>query len=507
MFYSSGHMFDENHGMIVFVFIYEVISSMRKKVIPRLAVSVLLGIISPAFASTIYGKDTAHVNDKVASGPANWPMFDGNQQHNAVYQAGNQSPLKFGVSWAFREFAGIPLRSPGIDANVLGVAGAAIQTNHQIGDPVGATFTGGMLYADTDSHYVYALNPINGKRVWTQQTYNANMSNPVVQDGIVIIGVGDAGFQYGQLPIYANGKAVIRGYGFSGVDAFRATTGKPLWEDATLGEVMSTPVIIHDTVYFATGGGHVEAVNLFTGHLLWKTRVRSFTNMDALNDDVNPYNGQTIIIVGGTDPGHLYGIDADNGKIVWTVAPKGLSQNGLGEGSPAVSVKHQLIIDDAVVNRTAKQEEQTIFAVNPSTGKLVWQTNMGPGALTPPFKGSSAVMLHNGVAYVESPVTHEEVALNEQTGRIIWHTHLLGISHGAATYVNGTLLLATGNHITTMNASNGHVIATVFIGGSFGVMDPVVVGNTVFLTNGWGWVLAKPLSYFIDDHEKNVSVY
>ncbi|PSR25383.1 MAG: hypothetical protein C7B47_12395 [Sulfobacillus thermosulfidooxidans] len=433
----------------------------------------------------------------LAAGPSQWTAFDYNQQHNAVFNTPNKL-LNKGVSWQFREFEGLPsLSSPPIDESVLGPTGAAIATNHQFGDPVGASVVDGVVYADTNTHYVYALNALNGHVLWDNTTVNANMSNPLIADGEVLIGIGDAGFQYGQLPVYKAGKPVIRGYSFSGVEAFSQKTGKPLWTFPTLGEVMPTPVVYHNAIYFATGGGHVYALNVKTGQELWKTTINSFNNMDSLNWWTNPQNGQTEILTGGTDPGYLYAISANTGKILWQFAPNNLSANGLGEATPAVSPRLGLVFDEGVVNRTATQEEQSIFALNAATGQLVWQDILGPGKPTPPFKGSAALMEHDGIVYNLSPVTHDELAIDAKTGKILWQTPLPKVSHGAGTYVDGYLIVPNGPYLSVLDAHTGQLLRNVKIGGSFGVVDPVVVGGTVFVTNGWGYVIAVPLSHLI----------
>ncbi len=313
---------------------------------------------------------------------------------------------------------------------MLGSTGAAIATNHQFGDPVGPTFVNGVIYADTNTHLVYALNAATGHVLWKRSTANANMTNPLVASGKVIIGTGDAGFQYGELSVYSARQPVVRGYSFSGVEAFSQSKGRLLWSFPTRGEVMTPPVILRNRVYFASGGGHVYALNLQTGRDVWKATVNSYTNMDSTDWWMNPATHQAEILTGGTDPGYLYALSANTGKILWKYQPPDLSINGLGEATPAVSNRLGLVFDEGVVNRTTTQEEQSVFAVNAATGQVVWADILGPGAPTPPFKGSAALMEHQGVVYTLSPVTHDEVAFQASTGHILWKTPLPAVSHG-----------------------------------------------------------------------------
>ncbi|MCY0886284.1 MAG: PQQ-binding-like beta-propeller repeat protein [Firmicutes bacterium] len=426
--------------------------------------------------------------------PAVWPQFDFNQVHNAVFGTG-RGPLARGVSWSFREDQGLPLNSPGIDQSLLGPTVSAIQTNHQFGDPNMPTYVDGLVLGATNTHWVYALNAVNGKVVWARRTVNANMSNPLVADNRVIIGTGDSGFLYGALGAFKAGKPVVRGYSFSGVEAFSLHHGRLLWQVPTVGEVMPTPVVLGSTVYFATGGGHVYAVSLADGHVQWKTAIGSFNNMDGLNWWRNPATGRTEILVGGTDPGYLYALDAATGKVLWKYQPAGLVPTGLGEPAPAVDPARGLVIDDARVAGPGGSNRQLVFALNAATGLPVWTATVATGAPTPPFKGTAVPVIANGTVYLYAPVGKAEVALNEANGQLRWSTPIPGgPGHGGVTVVGNTLLLAHGPEITALDAATGRILKTTRIGGSFGIVDPLVVGRTVFLTSGWGWILARPLT-------------
>ncbi|WP_054839200.1 hypothetical protein [Sulfuracidifex metallicus] len=69
-----------------------------------------------------------------------------------------------------------------------------------------------------------------------------------------------------------------------------------------------------------------------------------------------------------------------------------------------------------------------------------------------------------------------------------------GAPRGSPTYVDGYLIQLGGNSIYVMNATTGSLINVYKVGGFFGISNPVIVGNTMYLVNNYGWIIGMPLS-------------
>jgi outer membrane protein assembly factor BamB len=144
-----------------------------------------------------------------------------------------------------------------------------------------------------------------------------------------------------------------------------------------------------------------------------------------------------------------------------------------------------------------------VLGVDAATGKVDWKTLLGRGATPPAYKASVA-MAHDGTIYVSSPVTDRLYALNGKTGAVIWNSaipypQIPGLGRGAVTYDNGMLYQSTGTRLLAWNAKTGKLDHTLRLGGRFGIVNPVIVGNTMFVANSWGWVFAEPLTR-VDGH-------
>ena len=229
---------------------------------------------------------------------------------------------------------------------------------------------------------------------------------------------------------------------------------------------------------------------------------------------MNKPNGTTIAIMGFTfvkpPYGMLIAVNVKNGQIVWNFTlPPGYTpfNTGMGDVSPAVDQKNGIVVQTTIVDfiKANRTVNLALFALNATNGKLLWITLLGRGYVPPAFKGGVPT-IYNGVIYVGSPVTSMVYAVNETTGKIIWETPIpnvqsppngAGGGRGNPVYIDGYIIEPAGAYVDVYNASNGELIKSVYLGGRFGIINAVVVGNTVFLDNSYNWVFAVPLSSLI----------
>jgi outer membrane protein assembly factor BamB len=438
--------------------------------------------------------------------PKTWPVYGSNPQHNAAFglPAGAPDVLVKGVAWKFREARGLPLDGGPRDENVLGFLAASVKTTQSIGNAVGVTAADGKIFAESDWFKVYALDAVTGKELWQADTINQNMGNPVVADGLVFVGSGDTGFSFANAMKYRAGKRVSRGMGFAAVYALDENTGRKAWVFPTKGEDMPSVVYLNGRIYFGNGDGHIYCLDARTGKKLWATDVGGFDSMSSANYWHDPDTGQDLIFAGFTDPNELYAVDAKDGHVVWKATIPGVFNTGMGDNSPMVDSEKGIVFQDSVVQFDARNRTSglAIFAVDARTGKVLWTSELGRGASPPAYKAAIS-MLHNGVVYVGNPANGHLTALDESTGRVIWRTDLgtvvwkgktMGIQNrGGPTYYKGLIYQAAGPYIFVVDPKDGHILAKYPAGGRFGIVNPVIVGGTMYLGNSWNWVEAIPL--------------
>ncbi|HBQ94292.1 MAG TPA: hypothetical protein DD856_03815, partial [Sulfobacillus sp.] len=74
-----------------------------------------------------------------------------------------------------------------------------------------------------------------------------------------------------------------------------------------------------------------------------------------------------------------------------------------------------------------------------------------------------------------------------------------GAGRGNAVYAYGVLWVAAGPKVYALNPQTGQELGSYSPGGRFGIVNPVIVGATMYLDNSYDWVQAIPLKT-IDPH-------
>ena len=444
--------------------------------------------------------------------PSLWTSYAGKQSHNSVFPVPSQAPRweKAGVKWNFAENAAVPLNAPFPDLANLGSRGAPVKMTQNLGNAVGVSAVNGIIYAESDDYHLYALNARKGQLLWKSGALVNNlMGNPIVANNLVYVTAGDTGFPFSQVLHYelsGGTQTLTRGLMYSAIYAFNARTGRLVWRQDFHGNAMPTPIYNNNTVYEATGGGNLWAFNAATGAVKWKTFLQGFDSMSSPNVFTNPLTHVTEIVVGTSDKNHVVAVNAANGSILWSQKTAlNIFNTGMGDNSPTVDQSGNIVVQDSVVNfdKTNKTTNLAVYAMNATTGQVLWSRDLGVGNAPPAYKAGVS-MVHNGIVYVGSPVTSTFYALNEKTGSILWkfpfqNAGPAGAGRGNAVYAYGVLWVAAGPQIYALNPQTGQELGSYSPGGRFGIVNPVIVGGTMYVDNSYDWVQAIPLKT-IDPH-------
>lgn len=326
-----------------------------------------------------------------------------------------------GTEWALRASDGSVLWSTRVAAGVIG----------------SAAVSGDALYVGAGAD-LYRLDRRTGSIVWTAATntnpFSQINASPIVVGNEVIVGT-------------ASFEVVVHSstYTFQGsIGAFDARTGAERWnfvttpDDATSGAgegIWSTAAVDQKLGLLFVGTGQnlapppgpledsILAINYSTGTLVW--------SMQATKDDVfsagfpggfdydfgaspNLFRGQGRELVGdGDKAGVYYALDASTGRIVWKrrLAPGGPFGGILGS---AADIGGRIIASANVGSRIVKAttDASKVFALDPGTGATRWVDHL-TGNIFGPITGSSDVAFlgTTGGRYY---------ALDASSGRILW---------------------------------------------------------------------------------------
>ena len=147
---------------------------------------------------------------------------------------------------------------------------------------------------------VFGIDANKGRRLWIYDRTVPPLtlrgtSTPAIDNGIVV-----AGFDGGKMA------------------ALDVRTGKLLWETSIAAargrselermvDIDSEPIIVDGVVYIATFQGHVAAVQLETGRILWSNDLSSYAGFSV--------DEQSIYVT--DEDSHVWALDRINGTILW----------------------------------------------------------------------------------------------------------------------------------------------------------------------------------------------
>ncbi len=445
--------------------------------------------------SRLYLPQNSPVGADRTFGAAKWLQMNANARHNAATPIPENAPAWFrdGVFWRYAEARAWPLERPHpFGTKTYGETEAGAVQTQFYGNALGVSVVGGIVYAESDDMFAYALNARTGQLIWrTSPVGNNLMGNPLVAGRTVYLAAGGVGFNFANVAAFAKTGTAVRGMdvSYNGIYALDRTTGRLLWHAGSVGEAMPTPAIHGRTLYFATGSGTVHAIDRRTGRPIWTTRLGGNDNMSS------PAYRHGRLYLALASPPRLYCLDAKTGRTLWSGTIPGAANTGMGDVSPAVG--HGVVVMDTVTSPKRVHGHPTLVPVvrafDARSGRVLWTVSTGRGPKPPAFKGG-VPLIHGTSVYVGSPVTGRYEALDLRTGKRLWSWHKVAATRSAPTFSGGSLYIAGGDSLYRLDPKTGRETGHLRIGGRMGIVSPTIVGGTAFLANSYDWIVAVPLS-------------
>jgi outer membrane protein assembly factor BamB len=438
--------------------------------------------------------------------PTTWINYEGDPSHTDSYA----SALP-GVSWSTSLPHSVPLSDEPRDLTLFGAATANTMTNLAFGATSGLAPANGIIYVGSHRGSVWALNAVTGQPIWSFDTLTSDASQPLVTPHAVVVSAGDPWFNFKQAQLFVASKPGLHvGANFSNLHGLNPVTGQEMWTFYTQGTDSMTPVYANGNLYWVDGKGNLWAINASTGKPVgapFEDAAGNPTlNLGGINvlDSGVPVdvNGTELLVTGIGSPARLVAVNLATDQIAWTLSqlPSDYTPYGTGfaASTPAYDPATHTLVASILANATsptANSGDVTSLAIgiNALNGSVEWATPLGTGPLPYGYSAGTPV-ISNGTAFIADPVTGDEIGLSVQQGKVLDRTPLPGIDNAAGAAVGHLLIQPAGNELLAIDTSNGQIVGKYNVGGNFVDQSPTVVGQTIYLPNGFGWVLAIPVA-------------
>jgi polyvinyl alcohol dehydrogenase (cytochrome) len=484
-----------------------------------------------------------------------WPMFGQNPANTATNVENSISPKtasSLKMKWAVTTGGDVSARAaivsgvayfPDWGGNLwaLNAGNGSVIWSHQLSDYGLATGTvsrtspavvNGLVYIGTQynasspasSGWLLAINAATGTLAWKTQPVTSNPFPVITGSPAVVNGVVYVGMTSNEEFAAAAGSLNYTCCSVSGsVVAVNAATGALIWRTDTVpagysgGAVWgSNPVVdvARNMIYVGTGNNYsvptdpaytgcisgggsaascqspnnhadsILALDMTTGAIKWANRLETW------NQSSPPY---PYPFANGSD---FWNVDC---FVTFTNCPAGTGPD-YDFGSAPNEITYQGSDGKSHTILGAGQKSGIYYALNPDTGAVLWQTQVGPGAALGGIEWGSAsdgtriyVAIGNlyGISYAAGSAG-SWAALDPATGAILWQKADPNgaIDIGPMAVANGVVYAgsmggaATAPSMFALNASTGDTVWS-FASGASVIAGATIVNGTVYWGSGY----------------------
>ena len=212
------------------------------------------------------------------------------------------------------------------------------------------------------------------------------------------------------------------------INASNVSTLNLAWTFTTCGSVSATPTVAGNAVYFPDWAGNLYAVEKETGQLIWSHKISEYDGFQTAISRVSPaVHGNALIFGDNENPAaphngaNIIAVDRQTGALIWTTNV---------ESHPAAIITGSPVVYRDVVYVGVSSNEESTLAANPSYQCCT-------------FRGSMVALDANtgGILWKMYDVPDNHGATNQYSGGAIWGPPAIDAAHGV-------LYIGTGNNYT-----------------------------------------------------------
>ena len=320
---------------------------------------------------------------------------------------------------------------------------------------LGPTVAGGQVFAAGHKGDIAAYDPFTGERRWEVDTGVPISGGPGAGAGLVVAGssAGD----------------VIALFGADGTQAWRAKVSS---------EVLSAPAVGERIVVVRTVDGKLFGLDTGSGERSW-VYDRTVPALTLRGTSAPVIAGD--LVVAGFDSGHLAAVSLADGRLVWEsqVAPP----TGRTELERLADIDADPVVVDGVVYVAAYQGR--IAAFDLTTGRGLWRREIS---------SHTGIGAGQRLLYVTDERSRVW-ALERGSGSSLWRQDGLELRRATRPVKLGQHVVVADfeGHVHWLGADDGRFVARVRAGASAVLASPVATRTAVYVLGGNGKLTALAL--------------
>jgi outer membrane protein assembly factor BamB len=323
------------------------------------------------------------------------------------------------------------------------------------------------LYVVDTNGRIECLDAVNGGTVWTREMRHIATSRfkfwSKDESETVTAGPG-----YGE-------NTIMIGTSEGRVIAYSADQGRELWSATVSSEILSAPQRQNNIVIVRTLDGKIFALDGASGKSLWN-HDRTVPNL-TLRGTSDPviYGG---VVIAGSDGGHLAALDLTTGRLLWeTVITESRGSTDLER---MVDIDSTPVILNGIIYVATYRGD--LVALQLETGREMWRRNIST------YAGFSA---DDTNIYVTDEESHLW-ALERYTGNSVWKQEKLHARAATAASVIGEYVVVGDfeGYLHWLNKNTGEFVARTRVNNDRIIVKPLVLGKFLYAYSSNGTLSA-----------------
>jgi outer membrane protein assembly factor BamB len=318
-----------------------------------------------------------------------------------------------------------------------------------------AVLAGGQVFAAGHDGDVAAFDPFTGKPLWEAETGISISGGPGAGPGLVVVG--------------GSGGDIV---------ALSSTDGAVAWRARVTSEVLSAPAVGERIVAVRTVDGKLFGLDTTNGERSW-VYDRTVPVLTLRGTSAPVIAGD--IVVAGFDSGHLAAVSLADGRLLWeshVAAPTGRT-----ELERLADIDADPVVSDGVVYVVTFQGRIAAFDLD--TGRPLWQRDMSSHA---------GIGIGRRLLYVTDEQSHVW-ALDRGSGSSLWRQDGLELRHVTrpVEFAEYAVVADFEGHVHWLSIDDGRFAARIRAGGSGVLAPPVATEAAVYVLGESGTLTALTL--------------
>jgi hypothetical protein len=360
----------------------------------------------------------------------------------------------------------------------------------------------GRVVAASTRGRVVCLDAVTGDTLWVRRLPESVWA-PEVTDGRTLYVV--SGTPYVTAPHmmgYAQTRTIRRGSGSGHLYALSIVTGKVLWSAPVPGPVLGSPVLADRVLWVATGSGRLAGYSV--------TREKKILEMPLFSSSgwSSPLFVHHWIWLSLEGPTKLMALWPDKKRTVWSLSVPPDERLVLFTPTPSFGDKRLITLFRSFRKGVPGEELAVVSAV---TGHVFHRISFSrgapplPGAEKPQpglppyarvYEGMDGVAVSGKTAVASSDLFGRAMAIDIPSGHLYWSAPLPSRPSGPGTLAGGLYILPLRGKVDLIGLGSGKEVGKLSFRGSPGPGSPPVVGTTLYLSGWNGEIRAVSLDRF-----------